>query len=577
MSTHPTLGLALALTLLLGSGAAPAPEPPTVPPTVAPTVPPAAPPQSATQTTPPQPVPIAPLLQGLGDHRHPVATDSPQAQRYFDQGLILAFGFNHREAARSFRQAQTIDPLCAMCWWGESLVLGPHINAQMDPADNPRAYEALQRALAISDRGGEREAAYIEALARRYAPEAPQDRAALDLDYAQAMGALAARFPDDPDAASLYAEALMDTMPWDYWESDGTPRPATRTLLATLESILAAHPDHPLANHLYIHAVEKVQPRLAVAAADRLRDLVPGAGHLAHMPAHIYIRVGRYADAILANERAIRADDDYVAQCHAQGLYPVAYIPHNHHFLSAAASFVGDGPKAIEAARHIRAHQDPKLMRQPGYEGTLQHFWSMPYYAGVRFGHWDEILAEPAPPADLLYPTGVWDWAMGLALVRRGDLPGAEESLKRLATLADDPELAAMRVFETNSAAEILAIAREVLAGEIALARGEREGAIARLERAVELEDALTYVEPSDWYVPARHHLGAALLAAGRPAQAESVYRRDLEIYPGNGWSLMGLGVALAAQGRTEESESTRLELSRIWVGPVLEPPTSRL
>ncbi|MFZ0790287.1 MAG: hypothetical protein WAM94_11785, partial [Chromatiaceae bacterium] len=520
--------------------------------------------------------PIAPLLEGMGSHNHPVTTASREAQRYFDQGLVLAFGFNHKEAARSFRQAQALDPGCAMCFWGESLVLGPNINAGMDAADNPRAYEAAQQALGLRDQASEPERAYIAALSKRYAKEAPGDRSSLDLAYADAMGEVARRFPNDPDAASLYAEALMDTMPWDYWEPDGSPKPATRILLATLESALKSHPDHPLANHLYIHAVEKVHPRLGVAAADRLRELVPGAGHLVHMPGHIYIRVGRYADAVQANEKAIAADNGYLAQCHAQGLYPVGYVPHNHHFLSAAASFIGDDRKALAAALHMRAHQDPELMRQPGF-GALQHFWSMPYFAWVRFGRWDEILAEPAPAEDLIYPTGIWSYARGLALARKGDLDGAEVSLTRVAAIADDPEMAATRIFEINTMAEVLSVAREVLAGEIALARGEQGSAIEHLQTAVRLEDALIYTEPPDWYVPSRHNLGAVLLSANRPEQAEAVYRKDLEIYPRNGWSLMGLQQSLRTQGKTDEADQARQELKQVWAAPELDSPTSRL
>ncbi len=520
--------------------------------------------------------PFAPKLEGLGSHTHPVTTASPQAQQFFDQGLILSFGFNHKEAARSFRQAQAIDSECAMCYWGEALVLGPNINAGMDAADNPRAYETAQQAMALKEQATEPERAYIEALATRYAKDAPDDRSPLDLAYAQAMGEVAKRFPDDADAASLYAEALMDTMPWRYWEPDGSPKPATVILIATLESVLAAHPDHPLANHLYIHAVEKVQPERAIAAADRLRDLVPGAGHLVHMPGHIYIRVGRYADAIVANEKAILADNAYIAQCHAQGLYPVAYVPHNHHFLAASASFIGDRDKALAAALHMRSHQDTKLMRQPGY-ATLQHYWSMPYFVWVRFGSWDALLAEPAPADDLIYPTGIWSYARGLAQVREGNLDAAEASLKRLTDIADDPEMAATRLWETNTMAQILAISREVLAGEIALARGEHEKAIGHLEAAVRLEDALIYVEPSDWYVPSRHNLGAALLAAGRPAEAETVYRKDLEVYPSNGWALMGLEQSLRAQGKTSAADLVRARVKQVWATAEPETPSSRL
>ncbi len=519
---------------------------------------------------------IAPRLEGLGQHHHPVTTSSSEAQAFFDQGLVLSFGFNHKEAARSFRQAQALDPECAMCFWGEALVLGPNINAGMDAADNPRAYEAAQRALTLAAKATESERAYIDALTKRYAKSPPDDRGPLDLAYAQAMGELARRFREDRDAASLYAESLMDTMPWAYWEADGSPKPATRTLLATLEQVLAAAPDHPLANHLYIHAVEKVHPERGIAAADRLGDLVPGAGHLVHMPGHIYIRVGRYADAVAANEKAVLADNAYVAQCHAQGLYPVAYVPHNHHFLAAAASFIGDAEKALASSLHIRDHQDTKLMREPGY-ATLQHYWSMPYFAWVRFGRWDALLAEPAPAEDLVYPNGIWSYARGLAQVRTGDLDGAAASLQRLIEIADDPEMAATRLWEINTMAQILAIAREVLSGELALARGESEPALRHLETAVELEDALTYVEPSDWYVPARHNLGAALLSLGRVPDAEAVYRTDLGVYPANGWSLMGLEQSLRSQGKSAEADQVRQQFTQVWAGGGGELAASRL
>lgn len=520
--------------------------------------------------------PIAPLLEGLGSHHHEISTDSPQAQRYFDQGLVLSFGFNHQEAARSFRQAQILDPECAMCFWGESLVLGPNINAGMDVSENPRAYAAVQRALALKDSATERERAYIEALAERYAEQAPDDRGALDQAYAEAMGKVAERFPDDPDAASLHAEALMDTTPWNYWEDDGSPKPVTRTILATLETVLAEHPNHPLANHLYIHAVEKVHPERGIAAADRLRDLVPGAGHLVHMPGHIYIRVGRYEEAVLANEKAIAADDAYIVQCHAQGLYPVAYMPHNQHFLAAAASFIGESEKALDAARHMRAHQDPKLMREAGYE-TLQHYWALPYFVMVRFGRWDALLAEPKPPEDLIYPTGIWHFARGLAHARAFELDEARKSLAALTWIANDPEMSATRIWETNTMAQILAIAREVLAGEIAMEDCQPDAAVGHLTTAVSLEDGLTYVEPSDWYVPARHYLGLALLAAERPAEAEAVYRKDLEIYPDNGWALVGLGQSLAAQGRTADAQAARQRFLQVWTGADIEIEGSRL
>lgn len=512
----------------------------------------------------------------MGGHHHEITTDDTQAQRYFDQGLVLAFGFNHKEAARSFRQAQALDPECAMCFWGEALVLGPNINSRMDASDNPRAYAAARRALALAERVSERERAYIAALANRYAEEAPTDRDQLDRDYAEAMGEVAHRFPGDPDAAALYAEALMDTTPWNYWQKDGSPKPVTRTVLSTLESVLADHPDHPLANHLYIHSVEKVHPRRGVEAAERLGDLVPGAGHLVHMPGHIYIRVGRYEEAVLANERAIVADDAYITQCHAQGLYPVAYVPHNHHFLAAAAGFIGQSDKALAAARHMQAHQDQELMRSPGY-ATLQVYYATPYFVMARFGHWGELLAEPKPADDLIFANGIWHYAHGLAALRVGDEAEARKSLMALSEIADDPEMEANRIWETNTMAAILDIGRHVLAGEIALAGGESDQAIGHFEQAVEVEDGLIYTEPPDWYIPARHNLGSALLTSGRPAEAERVYRSDLTIYPENGWSLRGLEQSLRAQDKTSEAEAVRERFERVWAKADVSIQGSRL
>lgn len=519
---------------------------------------------------------FAPLLEGMGGHHHEITTGNARAQRYFDQGLVLAFGFNHKEAARSFRQAQELDPECAMCFWGEALVLGPNINARMDSSDNPRAYAAARRALALTERVSERERAYILALAKRYAKEAPADRDQLDRNYAEAMGKVAHRFPDDPDASALYAEALMDTTPWNYWEKDGSPKPVARTILSTLESVLDDHPDHPLANHLYIHSVEKVHPRRGVEAAERLGGLVPGAGHLVHMPGHIYIRVGRYEEAVLANERAIMADDAYITQCHAQGLYPVAYMPHNHHFLAAAAGFIGQRDKALAAARHMQAHQDQELMRSPGY-ATLQLYFVTPYFVMARFGHWDELLAEPKPADDLIFANGIWHYAHGLAALRTGDEAEARKSLVALTEIADDPEMEANRIWETNTMAAILDIGRQVLAGEIALAGGESDRAIGHFEQAVEVEDGLIYTEPPDWYIPARHHLGSALLTSDRPADAERVYRSDLTIYPENGWSLRGLEQSLRAQGKTSEAETVRGQFERVWAKADIPIQGSRL
>lgn len=506
----------------------------------------------------------APLFENLGSHHHPISTPVPLAQRYFDQGLTLAYGFNHAEAARSFRAAAQLDPNCAMCYWGLAYVLGPNINAPMAEDAVPQSWEALQQALELSQHAPEGEQAYIQALAKRYSPTPVEDRGPFDLAYAKAMREVAQRYPDDLDAATLFAEALMDTTPWDYWEDNGDPKPGGAEIMATLESVLERNPNHPGANHLYIHAVEKERPELGIPAADRLRDLVPGAGHLVHMPSHIYIRVGRYHDAVVSNQRAVAADDAYVAQCRAQGLYPLVYMPHNHHFLWFAALLTGQSDVAMRAAQYT-AQVDDNLMRQPEMAGTLQHFYTVPLYTLTRFGQWDEIQAAPKPAADLKYPTGVWHYARGLAFIRTGQLEQAAQELEQLQAIATAPELEDIKILGFNSTANILNIASEVLAGELAAEQGNDKQAIAHLEKAVSLEDALVYTEPADWSQPARQVLGAVLLQAGRAPKAEQVYRKDLEIYPENGWSLYGLAQSLSAQDKTEEAQAIDQRFQAAW------------
>jgi tetratricopeptide (TPR) repeat protein len=500
----------------------------------------------------------------MGDLHYPAGTKLPLAQRYFDQGLVLAYGFNHAEAARSFREAQKLDPGFAMSWWGEALVLGPNINAAMEAANVPRAWQAAQRARVLAKGASPSERALIEALAVRYAPEPAEDRSALDRAYADAMRAVARQFPDDAQVQTLFAEALMDTMPWDYWQEDDEPKPALREVLTALERAVTLDPSHPGANHLHIHAVEAVRPRDGEASADRLNSLVPGAGHLVHMPSHIYIRVGRYGDAVDANERAIASDDAYVTQCHEQGMYPLAYMPHNQHFLWYAASMEGRAQRSLDAARHVKASIDPAVMRTPGM-GTLQHFYALPYLALARFGHWEAILAEPAPAADLHYPTGLWLYARGMALTRSGRLAEAAVASDSLWQLVDHPEVAKITIWDINAGADILQIAHSALAGELALAHGDAARGLARLREAVLLEDALNYDEPPPWYSPARQALGAALLDLGRGEEAERVHREDLERVPENGWSLFGLAQALDAQGHTTAANSARTRFEKAW------------
>ncbi|MDM9381861.1 hypothetical protein QUB80_14245 [Chlorogloeopsis sp. ULAP01] len=516
----------------------------------------------------------APLFDNLGKYHHPISTKSPLAQRYFDQGLILAYGFNHAEAERSFREAARLDPDCAICNWGTALVLGSNINAAMDDEAVSVAWEALQKAVKLSEKASKMEQAYIQALAKRYSQKPVKDRKSLEIAYAKAMREVAKSYPDDLDAATLFAEALMDTMPWNYWQENGEPKPETREILTTLDSVLRRNPNHPGANHLYIHAVEAVKPELGIAAADRLGNLVPGAGHLVHMPSHIYIRVGRYHDAAIANQKAIAADKAYTTQCHKQGMYPLAYMPHNHHFLWAAATMAGNQKLAMQAARDTAAMADEKKMREPGY-GTLQHYYSMPLYTQTRFGKWDDILAQPAPAKDLQYPTGVWHYARGTAFTAKAQFKEAKQELEKLKAIAADSTLKTVTIWDINITSSLLNIASEVLAGKLAAKQGDYNNAIAHLKTAVTLEDKLNYDEPPPWHYPVRQALGATLLQAHRPKEAEIAYREDLKRFPENGWSLFGLTKSLEAQGKTKEAQAVQKRFVTAWEYADFSPLTT--
>lgn len=506
----------------------------------------------------------APLLEGLGDHHHPVTTVSDRAQAYFDQGLVLAFGFNHPEAYRSFRRAVELDPSCAMCWWGAAWVLGPNINAAMDPAAVPEAWNLWQRASEEAAEVSDREQAYVEALGARYGQEAVDDRSGRDRAFADAMRKVTRQHPDDLDAQVLFAEALMVTTPWDYWLESGQPRPVTDTVLSVLGRVLREDPDHPMANHLMIHAVEAVRPAQGLEEARRLEDLVPGAGHLVHMPAHIYIRLGRYHDATKTNLRAIEADRRYLDQVDIESGYRLGYVPHNYHFGWATATMEGRSELAIRLAREMAAIVDTSAMRERGLT-TLQHYWITPLYALVRFGRWEEILQEPEPGADLIYPRAVWHYARGMARVRRNQFDLARKHLETLDRLRTDPSLEWVTVWDINKSRHILEIASLALAGELAAAERRYDAAIELLSDAVEREDALNYDEPPTWHYPTRQSLGAVLLAAGHPERAEAVYLQDLERFPENGWSLHGLVRALREQGKTRQAREVAGRYEEAW------------
>jgi tetratricopeptide (TPR) repeat protein len=516
---------------------------------------------------PPQPKVQAPLFNDLGTYSVPITTSVPMAQRFFDQGLTLTYGFNHAEAIRSFREAARLDPECAMCYWAIAFALGPNINMPMVDEAVPEAHSAAEKALQLSRHASPREQALIRALVNRYAPPPVKDRSALDRAFADAMREVMRQFPDDAEAQTLFAESLMDLSPWDYWLPNGDPKPATREMLAALERVLAATPNHPGANHLYIHVVEaSVNPDRAVAAADRLGPLAPGAGHLVHMPSHIYIRVGRYHDAAVANIKAGEADTSYIAQCQAQGVYPLLYHPHNWHFLWAAATFAGKKEWAERGALRTRELMGTHQHDDPMFGPYIQHFWLTPLYHQVRFGEWDQILAASDPP-DLPYPRAIWHYARGMAYAGRGDVKLARQELLAMQPYVEDPTLAGVQVSIRNNARQLAAIARLVLAGTVEERDGKLDRAIEILGEARDLEDALGYNEPEDWHYPVRQILGAVQLEAGKAADAERTYRDELARHRENGWSLFGLQQSLSAQERTEEAAAVGRRLTTAWAG----------
>lgn len=519
-----------------------------------------------------------PLFEGLGELTFPVSTNSPTAQRYFDQGVALAFAFNHAAADLAFTEATLHDPDCGMCYWGSALVLGPNVNAAMDPANAARAYTLATKAATLAANGTPKEQALTAALVKRYQAPAPEDRAPLDEAYADAMRAAATAFPEDATILSLTAEALMDLHPWDFWLADGEERPWTAEIVTTIEQALAANPDHIGAIHLYIHAVEQSQEASrAEPYADRLADLAPAAGHLVHMPAHIYMRVGRYHDSTLNNMKAADADSAFVLACRSNSpIYLAGYMPHNWHFGWITAAMEGWSEQANIMARGTADLLSPELLRAPDM-AVAQHFLMQPLFAHVRFGDWENILAEPEPDSDLLYARGIWHYARGRAFAGTGDLTAARAEAQSLATLRSDPEIANQTFFGRAGGAPLLAIAADILDGEIALASDDTTAAIEHLEAAVAKEDALQYNEPPDWYYPARHSLGVAQLAAGQAVAAEATYQADLAIMPENGWALAGLEQALRAQGKTAEADAAGQRFARAWAHADIEITSSRL
>jgi len=504
----------------------------------------------------------APLFDNLGTHHHAVTTKSKQAQRYFDQGVRLIYGFNHDEAIRSFKEAARLDPQCAMAYWGIAFALGPNYNLPVDSERQAAAYAAVQQAVALAPHASPRERAYIAAIATRYSHDPNADRKGLDAAFADAMRALSQRYPDDLDAATLFAESMMDLRPWDLWTLDGQPQPGTLEIVATLERVLKKDPKHPGANHYYIHAVEaSTRPERALPSAGRLAALVPGAGHLVHMPSHVYMRVGRYADAAAANRHAIAVDQQYLAVAKPDGVYPMMYYPHNIHFLWAAASMEGRSADALQAAQAVAAQLSPDMLRAMP---MVEAFDVTPLYALARFGQWNELLQQAAPAEEFNFSLAIWHYARGLALAATQQYDAAAQEQAAVAALA--AEMPADRIVGDNTPAQaLLRLAAITLAGELAARRGATDDAVRDLEEAVRVQDSLPYSEPPPWYYPTRQSLGAVLLAAGRPKEAEAVYREDLTRNPENGWSLYGLEQSLRAQGAVPEATRVAARFHKAW------------
>ena len=519
----------------------------------------------------------APLFDGMGDHTHPITTNNKYVQRYFDQGLTIDFAFNHAESARSFRAGQTLDPNCAMCFWGEALALGPNINVTSNGsvimADQERlaAYEAIQKALSLKNKVSEKERDFIDALATRYNGDTASPRGPLDLAYAEAMRELSNKYAEDDDAASLFAESLMNTMPWDYWIDADSPKPLTVEAIEILEKVMARNPRHPMALHLYIHAVESSsQPERAEAAADILLDLVPSAGHLVHMPSHIYWRVGRYADASESNIMAAAVDEAYIAACNAQGFYPAAYYPHNIHFLWASSSMEGRSEIAIEAGEKVAKNVRLEMIDQfPGVE----FFKTVPLLCLVQFGLWDRVL-ELDPPAERLeYANAIWHYARSVAYSNKGNIESAQKERQMIESLKDTND-----VLHLDSiyypASMLLEIADSLALGEIAISNNDYQSAIQYFANAVSVQDTLPYTEPPFWYYPTRLSLGKAYLLSDQADEAEVVFEENLKRYPRNGWALYGLIQALETQNK--DSSMVQKQFDIIWQNADVELTSSR-
>jgi len=507
----------------------------------------------------------AKLMSGYGDLHHPVSTQNAEAQKFFDQGLRMIYAFNHDEAERSFRQASVLDPKLAMAYWGIAEAVGPNYN---DPASDERfaaAHTAIQKAVDLSAAAPPAEQAYIAAMALRFPADLKADRRQAAEAYRDAMRELVKKYPDDPDAAVLFAESAMNLHPWGLWHVDGTPEEGTEEIVATLESVLKRDPDHMGAIHYYIHSTEASRsPQRALAGANKLAAMAPAAGHLVHMPAHVYIRTGDYEGAVKINEKAAAADRAYIEATGVQGIYPMMYYSHNLHFIAMCSAMNGNYGEAKKSAVMLAEHVAPAVKEMPPLEG----FMTIPLAVDVRFHRWDEILATKQPSAEMPVLTGFWHFAHGLALAGKGRIPEAEAEYKIVSDAeAATPEDAIFQMPVNNKTKDILKIARDVLGAKIALAKHHSNEAISLLQEAVQVQDSLKYDEPADWFFPVRESLGAVLLVNGEAPAAEKVFREDLDRNPRNPRSLYGLQQALLAQNRKYDASFVEKQFTTSWKG----------
>lgn len=523
----------------------------------------------------------APLLKDIGNYSIAVTTASPHAQHFFNQGIIMANNFNHDEAERSFREAIRLDSTFAMGYWGIAYVLGPNFNSAANMGTIEEIRKSVVKAAVLSEKVAPWEKEVIKAIQVKF----PIDTTAADNEgFSAAMRHAYDQFPDHSFVATLYAESVMNLHPWDFYDGrGGAPREWTPELVSLLEKVIAIDPGNPLANHLYLHATEASGNfDHALKVAERLKTLVPAAGHLVHMPSHIYINTGDYHEGSLANEKAVKADSAYIAECKAQGYYPQMYYTHNYHFLAATAAFEGRGARSIEAAYKTAGLVDKKYYFEPGYE-MVQHYLTIPSHILIKFGQWEKILTLPAPEDSLVYTTAIWHYARGMAYINTGKAEQARQELKLLNELSKAPSIAEQMNWGINKVTEVCSIASRVLESELKASEGKNEEAIRLLTQAIAVEDHLNYTEPPDWFFSVRHLLGNLLLKTGNYVQAEKIYQEDLKNWPKNGFALSGLAESLKGQGKIKEAEETTRLFHEAWKladthlkGSVVDPATRK-